>query len=493
MEPITREEILIEAAATGKTPSLTPITREEMFLAKEAGMDVNVPEPITRKEMFLSMITGSGDSGEVVDGLEIVPDFSAGDYEVVAPTGLLVRSAIIKKPKTLVPDNIAQGVEIAGVVGTHVGGGSSADERVKYVTFVYEENGETKEYSYPVINGDTCRDPVANGYISAPTKESTVQYNYTYYGWGASDGGAADANILKNITEDKTVYAIFAATARLYTITWLDDDGSVLKAEQLAYGTVPSYKPAKDGVVFVGWTPTIVAVTGNASYTASWSEQITFADGQWADIARISESGQAANHFAIGDKKTLTFSNLSGQSVTVNMEIVAFNHDNLADGSGKAGITVMTETVAFTDQHGTSSSATSVWKDSKVRSHLRSSVLPSFPTELKNVIKAVTKEYGYYNSTDSVEEIATIADTIWIPSAGECGFTTGQYVITGDGTPYTFNLKKVYTHDPNQAAQYHIRTGSKSTMNPAAMVTTEGKFGTNSVRGISGVAFGFCI
>lgn len=43
MEPITREEILIAAAATGKTPSLTPITREEMFLAKAAGMDVNVP------------------------------------------------------------------------------------------------------------------------------------------------------------------------------------------------------------------------------------------------------------------------------------------------------------------------------------------------------------------------------------------------------------------------------------------------------------------
>lgn len=272
MEPITREEILIAAAATGKTPSLTPITREEMFLAKAAGMDVNVPEPITRKEMFLSMITGSGNSGEVVDDLEIVPDFSAGDYKVVSPTGLLVRSAIIKKPKTLVPDNIAEGVEIAGVVGTHVGGGEVEKPfDCHSVTFVYGD----KSYVRSVADGDTCADPVERGLIPTPTKESTVQYNYTYYGWGASDGGAANANILKNITEDKTVYAIFTATVRYYTITYLDSDGvTVLKTEQLPYGTVPSYVPTSSSGIFQEWIPAPTAVAGNASYKAVWSAAI---------------------------------------------------------------------------------------------------------------------------------------------------------------------------------------------------------------------------
>lgn len=270
MEPITREEILIAAAATGKTPSLTPITREEMFLAKAAGMDVNVPEPITRKEMFLSMITGSGDSGEVVDDLEIVPDFSAGDYKVVAPTGLLVRSAIIKKPKTLVPDNIAEGVEIAGVVGTHAGGGEVEKPfDCHSVTFVYGD----KSYVRSVADGDTCADPVERGLIPTPTKESTAQYNYTFYGWGASDGGAADANILKNITEDKTVYAVFTATVRYYTITWLDDDGTtVLNTTSVGHGSVPSYTPTKDGVVFDKWIPTPTAVTGDTSYTVQWRD-----------------------------------------------------------------------------------------------------------------------------------------------------------------------------------------------------------------------------
>jgi uncharacterized repeat protein (TIGR02543 family) len=169
---------------------------------------------------------------------------------------------------TLKPNQFPEAIE--GI--TAGGGGSSGDNRVKYVTFMY---GETELIKYPVISGDTCRDPVTNGYISAPTKESTVQYHYTFYGWGASDGGAADANILKNITEDKTVYAIFTATVRYYTITWLDDDGeTVLKTESLAYGAIPDYAATKDGYLLDGWIPDVSAVSGDASYTAKWSEVV---------------------------------------------------------------------------------------------------------------------------------------------------------------------------------------------------------------------------
>lgn len=146
-------------------------------------------------------------------------------------------------------------------------GGGSAEGCVT-VTFM---NGNVELFSRPVYIGDDCPDPITQGRFDTPTKESTAQYNYTYYGWGASDGGAADANILKNITEDKTVYAIFTATVRTYTITFYDEDGTtVLATKQVPYGTVPSYTPTKSGKAFDKWTPTLVPVTGNASYTASW-------------------------------------------------------------------------------------------------------------------------------------------------------------------------------------------------------------------------------
>lgn len=59
--------------------------------------------------------------GVAVDGLEIVPDFSGGDMPVTAPDGTLVKSATIKKPGTLTPENVRNGVDVGGVSGTFIG------------------------------------------------------------------------------------------------------------------------------------------------------------------------------------------------------------------------------------------------------------------------------------------------------------------------------------------------------------------------------------
>lgn len=65
-EPITREEMLLNAVATGVSSGIEPITREEMYLAYIGGQDVIPPEPITRKEQFLSMIAPGGGSGVTI-------------------------------------------------------------------------------------------------------------------------------------------------------------------------------------------------------------------------------------------------------------------------------------------------------------------------------------------------------------------------------------------------------------------------------------------
>lgn len=59
--------------------------------------------------------------GTAVEGLEIVPDFSGGDMPVSTGEGVLVKSATIKKPDTLTPENIRNGAEVAGVVGGFIG------------------------------------------------------------------------------------------------------------------------------------------------------------------------------------------------------------------------------------------------------------------------------------------------------------------------------------------------------------------------------------
>lgn len=56
--------------------------------------------------------------GEVMDGLEVELNLADGDQTVTASNGKLLKDLTIKKPDTLSGDNIAKGIEIAGVTGT---------------------------------------------------------------------------------------------------------------------------------------------------------------------------------------------------------------------------------------------------------------------------------------------------------------------------------------------------------------------------------------
>lgn len=72
LEPITRQEQLLSAIATGGD-ILSPVTREEMYLAYLAGdTSVVLPEPITRKEQFLYQACLNGGGGtEITDGIVV--------------------------------------------------------------------------------------------------------------------------------------------------------------------------------------------------------------------------------------------------------------------------------------------------------------------------------------------------------------------------------------------------------------------------------------
>ena len=59
--------------------------------------------------------------GVALENMEIPLELSEGDMELNAPNGYLVKNAIIKKPTTLSSENIKNGVEIAGVTGNFIG------------------------------------------------------------------------------------------------------------------------------------------------------------------------------------------------------------------------------------------------------------------------------------------------------------------------------------------------------------------------------------
>lgn len=66
-------------------------------------------------------------SGETEDK-SVEANFSGGDMEIKPSNGKLLNTVTVVKPETLRPENIAKDVEVAGVVGTHEGGGGGEDQ-----------------------------------------------------------------------------------------------------------------------------------------------------------------------------------------------------------------------------------------------------------------------------------------------------------------------------------------------------------------------------
>lgn len=379
-------------------------------------------------------------------------------------------------------------VAIAGITG---GGGGNAED-VRYVTF-FSEDGSVEYGKKAVAVGDDCADPIARGIFDTPAKENTAQYTYTFAGWSTTANGGLDANALKAVTEDRVVYANFAAVVNYYTIRYYDG-ATLLKTESLAYGTMPSYAPKKDGYTFLGWTPEAVAVTGDADYTARWEERITFANGSWAQIAQISESGRAADYFKVGDTKEITW-----EGNTYKMVVLGFDHDDLADGSGKAGMSIGCLTayptkVAAVQNQNTSQYTT--WGNSycTIYNTIVGFMSKAELSDIVAVAKKVTK-YSYREFDDSKTKST---DTFFAFNGTEVGYHTkptgSKYAYFSDN-----DSRKIQMAGSTTYVGYWLRDsameGSSSSQKYWYYVSTTG-YGSSAGDGTTAnfyPVFGFCI
>lgn len=114
----------------------------------------------------------------------------------------------------------------------------------------------------------------------------------------------------------------------------------------------------------------------------------------WDEIDEIARAGEGQKYFSVGDEKTITLDD--GEQVT--LQILGFDHDDLADGTGKANITfgmknLLKEMYAMDDEDYNYFDGETIkgWKNSKMRTETMSMLFNRLPSDLQNVIKVVAK------------------------------------------------------------------------------------------------------
>lgn len=196
-------------------------------------------------------------------------------------------------------------------------------------------------------------------------------------------------------------------------------DNTVLAVGQFGYDSTGKVTKIGDGVTT--WDKLAVFIT----------EPIpTFADSDWATIAKISSSGQAQNVFSVGDEKTIELS--TGEEIT--LVILGFDHDNLVSG-GKAGMTIgMKNLLATTYRMNATETNNGGWGSSEMRTSTMATLLSQLPSDLQGVIKQVDKKTMAGNSSSS---ITTTSDKLFLLSRVEVDGTENSG-YAGEGTQYEY-------------------------------------------------------
>ena len=220
----------------------------------------------------------------------------------------------------------------------------------------------------------------------------------------------------------------------------------------------------------------------------------TLNDCSWETIAALSQSGKAAELFAVGDEKDITLT--TGEQVT--LVILGFNHDDLTAG-GKAGITFgMKNLLATRYPMNSSNTNAGGWTSSAMRTSTMETLYSHLPDDVKAVVKPVNKLSSAGSQSTTIN---TTSDKLFLLAEIEV-FGSTSYSVAGEGTQYAYykdvantaalRVKKL-SNGAGSAYSWWLRSPRASYSTYFCIVNADGHAGNGSASISLGVAFGFCV
>lgn len=262
-------------------------------------------------------------------------------------------------------------------------------------------------------------------------------------------------------------------------IDWPESDPLI--ARQWVYNTKGQYQ-----------TMLLGGVASTDDAPAEPELDLVFGNNSWTNIGWAVKNNAIPTEWQIGDGKDEV---IEGETLT--FAILDFNHDDKADGSGKAPITMgMPQLMAKTQQMASSAVNANAggYTASLVYSYL-SDLFDKFPEELKSVIVEVNKKTSAGEQSTTID---TNAMNLFPFSEIEI-MGSASSSVAGEGTQYpyystTSNRIKKLANGTGNAQSYWTRSPWKKSNNGYVYIESSGIVSalmgnTNNL----GISFGFCI
>lgn len=354
------------------------------------------------------------------------------------------------------------------------------------------------------------------------------------------NGQTSDTKTISVVDSYAVTLTYFSATINVTVpsgaTVYLKKDGTTLQTKT-STGTV-AFTVTETGTYTVEATNGSQTTSGTVSVASATSYALTLSfvsstlnSNEWDVIRSVSDAGEGANYWSVGDRKAVvlngTVGKLSLSSVTTYAFIIGFNHNSSKEGSGRIHFQLAKTAlsggadIAFCDSsYGSSVSSTGYfsmnssntnsggWASSQMRTNICGTSLSSYsgtiiaviPAALRAVLKSVTKYTNNTGNSTAASAVTATTDYFFLLSEyevfGSCTYANSseasyqaQYAYYSAG-----NSKIKYNHSATSTAvRWWLRSPYAGGSYGFVYVYTGGTVSGSDAGGSYGFAPGFCV
>lgn len=350
------------------------------------------------------------------------------------------------------------------------------------------------------------------------------------------DGQTSDTKTVSVVDSYAVTLTFFSATITVTApsgaVVTLKKGGSTVDSKTstgtvvfTVYETGEYTVEATQGGQSTSGTVNVVSSTTSYAITLSFVSD-TLNENSWDTISEVSDAGEGANYWAIGDRKQVTLngklSKLSLSNYSTYAFIIGFNHNSSREGSGRIhfqiGKTALTGGTdiclisGYSDDSdfymNTSNTNSGGWKDSYMRNNIcgtsktsySGTIIGVIPAALRAVLKSVTKYTNNSGSSSSSSAVTATTDYFFLLSEYEVfgNITYANNYEANYQQQYAYysagNSKVKYRHDQTgSSVGWWLRSPAAGDSSRFVTVVADGSVNGSGASHSFGFAPGFCV